>query len=288
MLTNINEYYIIINEQKRKQKHINEHKTRKEVLLMFAEERRKQIVKLLKDKKRASVNELSKNFDVSRATIRRDLSDLEKDGFLRRTHGGAILSGSSKLEPSFKEKEDKLAVEKRSIGEKAAEIIKDGDTIFIDAGTTTKYIVDYLSDKKDLTIVTDALHIINKINEDNLECELIVIGGSFKKTTEAMIGPMAEDYLKKLRVDKSFIGSNGFNLESAATTPDLSEAKIKEIALEIAGENYLLFDQSKWQETYFYRFAELKQIDFIITDSIDEEKEIKLKQEKVKVILSQI
>jgi predicted HTH transcriptional regulator len=75
MLTNINEYYIIINEQKRKQKHINEHKTRKEVLLMFAEERRKQIVKLLKDKKRASVNELSKNFDVSRATIRRDLSD---------------------------------------------------------------------------------------------------------------------------------------------------------------------------------------------------------------------
>src|SRR6056297_1908693 len=186
---------------------------------MFAEERRKEIIILLKKEKRASVNELSKKFDVSRATIRRDLSELEKDGFIRRTHGGAILSGSSKLEPSFKEKEDKLAAEKRIIGETAAEIIKDGDTVFIDAGTTTRYIIDFLKNKNDITIVTHALHIINKVNEDNLNCELIVIGGNFKWSTEAMIGPLAEDYLKKLRVDKCFIGSNGFNIESAATTP---------------------------------------------------------------------
>ncbi|RAK06914.1 DeoR family transcriptional regulator [Halanaerobium saccharolyticum] len=253
---------------------------------MFVEERRKNIVSLLQNKKRASVNELSKTFDVSRATIRRDLSELEKSGFLRRTHGGAILSGSSKLEPTFKEKEDKLADEKKSIGKKAAEIIKDGDTIFIDAGTTTRQIIDFLEDKKNITIVTHALHIINKINEDNLDCELIVIGGNFKKSTEAMIGPLAEDYLKKLRVDKSFIGSNGFNLDSAATTPDLSEAKIKEIGMEIAGENFLLFDQSKWEDIYFYRFAELKQIDFIITDYIDENREKSLKQENINIILA--
>jgi len=253
---------------------------------MFAEERRKQIIKLLENKKRASVNELSQNFDVSRATIRRDLSELEKDGFLRRTHGGAILSGSSKLEPTFKEKEDKLAIEKKSIGKKAAEIIKDGDTVFIDAGTTTSHIIDFLAEKKNLTIVTHALHIINKINENDLDCELVVIGGNFKWSTEAMIGPMAEDSLKKLRVDKCFIGSNGFNLESAATTPDLNEAKLKEIALKIAGENFLIFDQSKWEEIYFYRFAELNQIDFIITDFIQENKKKSLEQEKIEVILA--
>lgn len=253
---------------------------------MFAEERRKQIIKFLENQKRASVNELSQNFDVSRATIRRDLSELEKDGFLRRTHGGAILSGTSKLEPTFKEKEDKLAAEKKSIGKKAAMIIKDGDTVFIDAGTTTRYIIDYLEEKKDLTIVTHALHIVNKINEADFDCELIVIGGNFKWSTEAMIGPMAEDILKKLRVDKSFIGSNGFNLESAATTPDLSEAKIKEIALDIAGENFLLFDQSKWEEIYFYRFAEFKEIDYIITDAIEKNKEDSLKEEKIEVILA--
>ncbi|RCW49327.1 MULTISPECIES: DeoR/GlpR family DNA-binding transcription regulator [Halanaerobium] len=253
---------------------------------MFAEERRKKIVKLLENQKRASVNELSSKFDVSRATIRRDLSELEKEGFLRRTHGGAILSGSSKLEPSFKEKEDKLAKEKREIGKKAAEIIRDGDTVFIDAGTTTRYIIDFLKGKKDITIVTHALHIINKINEDNLNCELIVIGGNFKWSTEAMIGPLAEDILKKLHVDKSFIGSNGFNLESAATTPDLNEAKIKEIALNIAGENFILFDQSKWEEIYFYRFAELNQIDFIITDSIEENKAKVLEQEEIEIILA--
>jgi len=253
---------------------------------MFAEERRKEIIILLKKEKRASVNELSEKFDVSRATIRRDLSELEKDGFIRRTHGGAILSGSSKLEPSFKEKEDKLAPEKETIGKKAAEIIKNGDTIFIDAGTTTRHIIDNLKDKKDLTIVTHALHIINKINEINLDCELVVVGGIFKWSTEAMIGPMAEDYLKKLRVDKSFIGSNGFTLNSSATTPDLREAKIKEIALEIAGENFLLFDQSKWEEIYFYKFAELNQINFIITDSIEESKERLLKEEEIEVILA--
>src|SRR6056297_2207771 len=166
---------------------------------MFAEERRKEIIILLKKEKRASVNELSKKFDVSRATIRRDLSELEKDGFIRRTHGGAILSGSSKLEPSFKEKEDKLASEKRKIGKKSAEIIKDGDTVFIDAGTTTRYIIDFLKDKSDLTIVTHALHVVNKINDNNLDCELVVLGGNFKRSTEAMVGPIAEDLLKKLR-----------------------------------------------------------------------------------------
>lgn len=253
---------------------------------MFAEERRKEIIKLLKSEKRASVNELSNRYNVSRATIRRDLSELEKKGFLSRTHGGAILSGSSKLEPTFKEKKDKLAAEKDRIGQKAAAIIKDGDTIFIDAGTTTKYIIDYLKNKKNLTIVTHALHIINKINEDQLDCDLVVIGGNFKWSTEAMIGPMAEDFLKKLRVDKSFIGSNGFNLNSAATTPDLREAKIKEIALKNSNENFILFDQSKWEEVYFYKFAELNEIDYIITDAIEKEREKKLRENKIEVILA--
>ena len=253
---------------------------------MFAEERRKKIIKLLEKEKRASVNELSKSFDVSRATIRRDLSELEKDGHLRRTHGGAILSGSSKLEPSFKEKEDKLASEKKKIGKKAAEIIKDGDTVFIDAGTTTRYIIDYLTDKKDLTIVTHALHVVNKINDNNLDCELVVLGGNFKRSTEAMVGPIAEDLLKKLRVDKSFIGSNGFNINSGATTPELREAKIKEIALENTGENFLLFDQSKWKEIYFYKFADFNQINYIITDALEEDKEKKLNNENIEVILA--
>ena len=253
---------------------------------MFAEERRKEIVKLLEKEKRASVNKLSEEFDVSRATIRRDLSNLEKNGFLRRTHGGAILSGSSKMEPSFKEKEDKLAEEKNKIGKKAAEIIKNGDTIFIDAGTTTRYIIDHIKNKENLTIVTHALHIINKIKNDNLDFDLVVVGGEFKKSTEAMIGPVAEDFLKKLRVDKSFIGVNGFNLESSATTPDLKEAKIKEIALNIAGENFLLFDQSKWEEVYFYKFGELDQINFIITDNINNNREKSLKDKGIEVILA--
>lgn len=253
---------------------------------MFAEERRKNIVKILEIKKRASVNELSDEFDVSRATIRRDLSELEKNGFLRRTHGGAILSGSSKLEPSFEEKEDRFAGEKIAIGKKAAEIIKDGDTIYLDAGTTTRQIIEFLKTKKNLTIVTNALHIIKKIKEINLNCELVVVGGNFKWTTEAMIGPMAEDFLQDLRVDKAFVGANGFNIKDGATTPDPKEGKMKEIALDIAAENFLIFDQSKWEEVYFYRFAETNQVDFIITDDIERDKRKFLEENKVKIIIA--
>jgi DeoR family fructose operon transcriptional repressor len=259
---------------------------REEVILMFAEERRKQIVKILEIKKRASVNELSEEFDVSRATIRRDLSELEKNGFLRRTHGGAILSGSSKLEPSFEEKEDRFASEKIAIGKKAAEIIKNGDTIYLDAGTTTRQIIEFLGNKKNLTIVTNALHIIKKIKEMNLNCELVVVGGNFKWTTEAMIGPMAEDFLHILRVDKAFVGANGFNKEDGATTPDPKEGKMKEIALDIAAENFLIFDKSKWEEVYFYKFAETTQIDFIITDDIETDKRNFLEDNNIKIIIA--
>lgn len=253
---------------------------------MFAEERRKQIVKILEIKKRASVNELSEEFDVSRATIRRDLSELEKNGFLRRTHGGAILSGSSKLEPSFEEKEDRFAGEKIAIGKKAAEIIKDGDTIYLDAGTTTRQIIEFLSSKKNLTIVTNALHIIKKIKEVNINCELVVVGGNFKWTTEAMVGPMAENFINDLRVDKAFIGANGFNNKDGATTPDPKEGKMKELALNIAAENFLIFDKSKWEEVYFYRFAEVSQIDFIITDDIDSDKRNFLEDNNIKIIIA--
>jgi len=254
---------------------------------MFAEERKKAILNLLEIKKRVSVNELSEEFEVSRATIRRDLSELEKKGFLRRTHGGAILSGSSKLEPSFEEKEERYAEEKRKIGKKSAEMIKDGDTIFLDAGTTSRYITEYLGSINDLTIVTHALHIIKRIKEIELDCELVVVGGNFKWTTEAMVGPMAEDFLKDLRVDKAFVGANGFNINDGATTPDPKEGKMKEIALEIAAENFLIFDRSKWEEVYFFRFAEAEEVDFIITDSIDKKKEEILNQNNTKIITSE-
>ncbi|SFM06010.1 DeoR/GlpR family DNA-binding transcription regulator [Halanaerobium salsuginis] len=253
---------------------------------MFAEERRKNIIYLLEKEKRVSVNELSGEFDVSRATIRRDLSELESDGFLRRTHGGAILRSSSKLELTFKEKEDKFFSEKKAIGKKAAELIKDGDSIFLDAGTTTRHIIDNLKGKKKLTIVTHALHIINKINEIKLDCELVVIGGNFKWSTEAMVGPIAEDILKKLRIDKSFIGTNGFKLDSFATTPELGEAKIKEIALEISSENFLLFDRSKWKQVYFYKFADFNLINYIITDQIEEKREAALNERGIEVIIA--
>ncbi|MGM0603893.1 MAG: DeoR/GlpR family DNA-binding transcription regulator [Bacillota bacterium] len=254
---------------------------------MFAEERKKKIIKLLQKEKRASVKELSERFDVSRATIRRDLSDLEKKGFLRRTHGGAILSGSSKIEPSFQEKEDKFIKEKVLIGKKAAEIIQSGDTIFIDAGTTTRQIIEFLIKKENLTIVTHALHIVNRINELNLNCELVVVGGNFKWKTEAMIGPMAENFLKDLRVDKAFIGSNGFTIEDGGTTPDINESKIKSIALNSAQEKYLVFDSSKWGEIYFSRFIKTEDLDFIISNKADVELEDRLKKNNVDFIKAQ-
>lgn len=254
--------------------------------ILFAEERRKTILNILEKKERVQVNKLSKKFNVSEATIRRDLTELEKEGLILRTHGGAMKAGSRRFEPSLEEKIDSYIDEKKKIGYKASQFIKDGDTILIDAGTTTVQIIKHLLNKKDITLVTNGLNIINEIKSVGLEIEVVLIGGVFKSKTQALVGPLAENSLKNIRVDKAFIGTNGFTIKDGATTPDLAEAEIKKTMINNAQEVWLIFDHSKFNRVAFSKFAGLNDIHYIIINKIDDKARKKIEESGVEVIIA--
>lgn len=242
---------------------------------MFAEERRSKILEILQKEKRVTVDCLSSGFGVSEVTVRRDLKELEKAGLLSRTHGGAVLIDHRKFEPSVMEKVEQFSHEKEIIGRLAAQLISDGETILIDAGTTTIQIIKELKDKKDLTIVTNGFNVVTEVLKYGYPFEVVVIGGMVKKRTLAMIGPLAEAALSKIRVDKVFLGANGVTLEDGVTTPDLVEANVKRKMLEIGQRKILLADHSKFNRVFFSKIADIEEIDLLITDQIvlDEKEE---------------
>lgn len=250
---------------------------------MFMEERRARILELLKNRKRITVSNLSKELKVSEVTIRRDLAELEEQGLLIRTHGGAMLKEGRSFEPSLEDKEIAFQQEKKMIGKKAAEYVREGDTILIDAGTTTVNMVEFLQDRKGLTVVTNAINIANKLIAVNEEARVFLVGGSLKKPTMALVGPLSEKILNGLRVDKAFLGTNGVTLEDGFTTPDPVEARVKTLMVNIAKEVFILADHSKFGQTTFCCFADLNEVDYLITDKVEQEMK-KAFQDKLDII----
>lgn len=253
---------------------------------MFAEERRSKILDFLQKERRVKVDRLSEEFGVSEVTVRRDLKELEEEGHLRRTHGGAVLVNHRKFEPSVTEKAEHFGDEKKLIGQLAAELIQDGETILIDAGTTTIQIIQYLKEKQDLTIVTNGFNVVNEVLKYNYPFELVVIGGNVKKRTQAIVGPLAEVVLEKIRVDKVFLGANGVTLEDGVTTPDLLEANIKKKMLEVGQQRILLADHSKFNRVLFSKIVDLEEIDLLITDKMDPTEKERYEQVGVEIIHS--
>ncbi|TDX45305.1 DeoR/GlpR family DNA-binding transcription regulator [Orenia marismortui] len=251
---------------------------------MFAEERRDKIFELIKDGKAVAVNELCDIFNVSSSTIRRDLQQLEDSGLINRTHGGAVVAEGRKFEPSFIEKEKEHPNAKKKIAKQALELIEDGDTIILDAGTTTTELARLLEELSDLTIVTNATNIALELSTS--KHQIILTGGILKKKTLAMVGPIAELNLRNLNPDKVFLGANGITLSDGLTTPDLVEANTKKAMLERAKEVIILADHSKFGETAFVKIAEIKDIDTIITDRDLNRETLKKFKENVEIILA--
>lgn len=231
---------------------------------MFSEERQKQIAELLNEKSSIKVSELSKIFNASESTIRRDLQDMEVKGLLIRTHGGAISGNGTNFEPSFSEKEAEHRDEKVAIAKAAAGIIEDGDTIILDSGTTTIEIARNIP-SFNITVITNSIDIAAELsNKDNVE--LIVTGGAMRNKTRAMVGHMAESTLKNFRVDKAFIGANGISIEEGVTTPNFNEAHTKKEMINVSNKVILVADNSKFNEVSFSVICPIRAISTIITN----------------------
>ena len=211
-----------------------------------------------------SVKKLKELLHVTDMTIRRDLIDLEKQGLVTRVHGGAHKKVRDGLnEVSHSEKTMLNIEEKKTIAQKCAGLIVNGDTVFIGSGTTTDFIGDYL-DGKDISIVTNSLPIFEKL-KDNPNFDLILIGGRYRVKTQTFVGQFANNLLREIKVSKAFIGVNGIDGYNV-TTANEEEGNGNAIILNNAIEKYIVADKSKFDSYSFYTFYRLDNIDAVITD----------------------
>ncbi|MYL31414.1 DeoR family transcriptional regulator [Halobacillus halophilus] len=231
---------------------------------MLTHERHERIIETVKNNQTASIKKLVEVTQASESTIRRDLDELEKQGHLRRVHGGASIKQSAADEPAMKEKQTKYQREKRAIASYAASFVKDGDSIFVDAGSTTYEMIPFLK-QKDIIVVTNGLDHLLALTEHGIRT--YVLGGLVKSRTGAVVGAGALQNLKQYRFDNCFMGVNGITLEDGFTTPDPEEAAIKQRTLQISRERFILADHTKFGETSFIQFADIHEADIITNNN---------------------
>ena len=228
---------------------------------MLVGERRRRIVELLATDDRAEVGELAVRFGVSESTIRRDLQLLSENGTVERTRGGALPP--SRFEPSFGEKETENRAQKRAIARAAAELVEPGQTIFLDAGTTTLELARALRMRNDITVASNSVPIAVELAN---RLGLMLTGGSVKESTLALIGPLAERSIEQMHVDIAFIGMNGVSATAGLTTPTWEEASVKVRMIQAARLAVVLADSTKLGAVTFAHVAGLDEVDLLITD----------------------
>lgn len=229
------------------------------------EERKKTIMgRLLQDEK-VQVHALAEQLNVSPETIRRDLDRLEKEGLLKKVYGGAVKTRMDSWEPPFIQREQMNNSAKASIGKLAASLIKEGETIMIDNGTTTMEIVRYLQNRPDVTVVTHSVPVL-LLAMELFKGRIIFAGGAVNVNQQSVGGTLTEAMLQQFKVHKAFISVGGISLVEGITDYDLNEAGVSRKMIERAEESIVLADHSKFGKTTFANIAALPDISMIITD----------------------
>lgn len=236
---------------------------------MLSEERHMMILKLLEEKRSITVTELTGILGISESTARRDITVLDKAGRLVKVFGGAVLSENIYLpaEPTVAQKAEVNREEKKRIARQAAALIQPHDFVYLDAGTTTGYMLDFIKEA-DAAFVTNAVAHAQRLAADGKH--VILVGGTLKSSTEAVIGTTAVLMLKDYHFTKGFFGANGVSRTAGLTTPDANEALVKKTALEQCKEAYILCDHSKFNRVSSVTFAPLT-AGTILTDEKMEE-----------------
>ena len=199
-------------------------------------------------------------------TIRRDLSELEVQGLIRRFHGGAISARGRAFEPPLFTRSIKYQKEKEIIGRYAAQMITEGDTIALDVGSTIYQVAVNIKDKKNITIITPSLPIA-QLFYDQSDIRLIIPGGIVRAVENSLIGEITRRNLEQFYVDRLFLGAGAINVDNGITEYNMDDAQIKQIMIRNAKEVVLVADSSKFQKTTFAFVAELKQVNHLITNA---------------------
>jgi len=209
------------------------------------EERRRAILEILNRNGRVLVTEMAHQFSTSQVTIRKDLEVLHAHGLVHRTHGGALPSREGALEdPTLREKEKLQREEKLRIAASAVRLVKEGQVVILDSGTTTTGIARALRNFHKVTIITNAVNIAAELSGASVE--VILTGGMLRKNSFSLVGPIAEETLRRLNADILFLGVDGFDVHYGLSTPNLLEAKVNRVMVEVAKRTVAVCDSSKF------------------------------------------
>jgi DeoR/GlpR family transcriptional regulator of sugar metabolism len=233
---------------------------------LFLQERLDQILVVLRDQGRVSVSELRERFGVSAVTIRNDLTTLERQGRLLRTHGGAVPCPNPSTEPpAFDLRKDLHRDEKERIGRAATALVRDGDSIVLDASTTAWQIARNLKDRRELTVITNGLFVALEFL-DSPGVTVVMPGGQLRAASASLVGSDGACVLDRCHVQRGFFGAGGFALEEGLTDTNQHEVELKQRMLARCKEVIAIVDSSKWGEVTFAPLASVEQLDRVITD----------------------
>ncbi len=251
---------------------------------MYAPERHVEIVSRARRDGRVEVTALARDLEVTTETIRRDLTQLERRGLLRRVHGGAVAVERLTLEPSVHEREDVNVAAKEAIARAALGELDGVRTVLLDGGTTTIRLASLLSNDHELTVITNAFPVAARVATlPNITLHLV--GGVVRGRTLASVGPWATAALSSLHADIAFLGTNGISAQHGLTTPDVTEAEMKRMLVRAARRVVVLADHSKVGRDELVTWASLDQIDTLVTDeAVDADLAAELEEAGVTVI----
>ena len=235
---------------------------------LLAEERRRKILEIVDETGRVTIADVVKRLAVSAVTARGDLDALAATGTIVRSHGGAVR----RLEPTRDYPVDFKATlhraEKQRIGAAAANLVKPNETVILDNGTTTAEVARHLKLLKpyNVTVITNALNIATEL-ADAQGISLIMIGGILRQISRSFVGPQAERILRELHADRLFLAVDGFDLEHGPSTPDILEAQLNGLMMDVARETTIVADSSKLGRRSVSRIGAVERVKCLITDS---------------------
>lgn len=232
---------------------------------MLMGERRQHILSLLHRDGRVLVSELSESLGISPITIRKDLDQLELRGLVQRTHGGALAPQNMMLDPSLKDKEHHQEKEKQRIAAAAAKLVSEGQCILLDSGTTTTMVARALRHFSRLTIVTNAVNIAQELGDTDFE--IILTGGTLRKNSFSLVGPMAEEMLAQIHADILFLAVDGFDSKIGVMTPNVLESRVNRSMVKASRKVVVVCDSTKFERSSMALIIPPTAVHTVITDS---------------------
>lgn len=233
---------------------------------MLAIERRNAILAKLNTQGKVIVTDLSREFDVTEETIRRDLEKLDNEGLAKKTYGGAVVNQNLNIDLPFNVRKRANVELKQKIAEKIAEMIHDGDYIMLDASSTAIYVTKCIADRKNITLITNSVEVMLEL-ADKSDWNILSTGGSLKKGALSLVGASAERMIRGFHVDLAVCSSKGIDLNMGVTDSNEKDSEIKRAIFGAANRKILAVDSTKFDKISFVHVCDMADIDVVVTDS---------------------